>query len=122
MVAEIRAKCNDLIPPHAESCQTAVQRPDFPCYLTDYASFNDWDCGPHNGKQLPCQSQQGNAQDAFTVAVLKDRVIIGNILQKISAACSMFLHREIGFAHFLLPLNLHLVLRLPRPNTALLHG
>ena len=35
--------------------------------------------------------EQGNAQDIFAVAVLKDGFIIGHVLQKISAACSVFL-------------------------------
>ena len=45
------------------------------------------------GKQLPCKSEQGNAKDAFAVAVLKDGVIVGHVPWKISTACSMFLHR-----------------------------
>ena len=40
------------------------------------------------------KSEHGNAQDAFAVAVLKDEAIIGHVPQKISAACSMFLHRD----------------------------
>ena len=38
--------------------------------------------------------EQGNAKDAFTVAVLKYGVIISQIPRKISAACSMFLRLD----------------------------
>lgn len=38
------------------------------------------------------QSEHGNTLDAFTVAVLKDRAIVGHVPHKISAAYSMFLH------------------------------
>ena len=37
----------------------------------DYHVYNDaW--AATIGKQLPCQSKQGNAKDVFVVAVLKD--------------------------------------------------
>ena len=55
-----------------------------------YHAYKDvWDTTI--GKQLPCQSEHGNAQDAFAVAVLKDGAIVGHVLWKISTACSMFL-------------------------------
>lgn len=43
------------------------------------------------GEELQCQTEQGNDQDEFTVAVLKDGNIIGHIPWNIPAACSMFL-------------------------------
>ena len=57
-----------------------------------YHAYKDvWDATI--GEQLPCQSEHGNAQDAFAVAVLKDGAIVGHVPRKISAACSMFLRR-----------------------------
>ena len=44
------------------------------------------------GEELLWQSQHGNVQDAFAVAVLKDEAIVGHVSRKISAACYMFLH------------------------------
>ena len=44
----------------------------------DYHVYNDvW--AATIGKQLPCQSKQGNAKDVFVVAVLKDRVIVSHV-------------------------------------------
>ena len=45
------------------------------------------------GEEIPCQSEHGNAQGAFADDVLKDGAIVGHVSRKISAACSMFLHR-----------------------------
>ena len=55
-----------------------------------YHAYKDI-CAATMGEQLPCQSEQGNTQDVFSVAVLKDGVIVGHNPQKISSACSMFL-------------------------------
>ena len=42
-------------------------------------------------EQLLCQSEQGNVQDVFAVAVLKDVGIVGHVPQKYSTSCCMFL-------------------------------
>lgn len=43
------------------------------------------------GEELLCQTEQGKAQDVFTVMLLKARNIGCHVLRKISAACSIFL-------------------------------
>ena len=54
---------------------------------------------PFIGEELICHQESGNRSDPFAVAVLKpaasdSSMVVGHMLQKISAACSVFL--ELG--------------------------
>ena len=37
------------------------------------------------GKELPCEREAGNRVDAFTMAVMKDGMVVGHIPKKISS-------------------------------------
>ena len=46
---------------------------------------------PVNDEELRCQRERGNIQDLHAVAVLKDDIVVGHVLRKISTLSSMFL-------------------------------
>ena len=41
--------------------------------------------------ELPCQHEDGNRADSFTVAVVRGEAIIGHVPKKISSVCSFSL-------------------------------
>ena len=45
---------------------------------------------PVTGEHLPCETEDSNAFDPYTMAIKKDADVIGHIPRKISAACSIF--------------------------------
>ena len=42
------------------------------------------------GKQLSCKREISNNKDWYVVAVLRDRITVGHVPRKISAACALF--------------------------------
>jgi len=49
---------------------------------------NIWDAVV--GEELQYERETGNESDSYTVAVKKDRVIVGHLLRKILRTCSLF--------------------------------
>ena len=46
------------------------------------------------GEELPCQHEDGNRANSFTVAVVRGEAIIGHVPpKKISSVCSLYLRR-----------------------------
>lgn len=45
-------------------------------------------------KQLTCQHETGNAADPYTVAVIKNEIVVGHIPRKISTMCYLFLRKN----------------------------
>ena len=43
------------------------------------------------GEELLCEREAGNQVDAFTVAVMKDWMVVGHIPKKISSVCTLYL-------------------------------
>ena len=48
---------------------------------------------PITGERLPCQAEDSNYTDPFSVAIKKGADIIGHVPRKISRACSLFIER-----------------------------
>ena len=60
--------------------------------LTGYQAYKDiWTVV--NGEELPCQRKDGNQANAFALAIVKDRTVIGHIPKKISSVCLLYLRR-----------------------------
>ena len=49
---------------------------------------------PCEGEELFCCKEENNSHDPYAVVVMKGNVIVGHVLRKISAACSLFLEKE----------------------------
>jgi len=45
------------------------------------------------GTTLPCRQESFNPHDSYTVALIKDDVVVGHVPRNISVACSAFLRR-----------------------------
>ena len=45
-------------------------------------------------EQLDCVREESNPKDRYAVAVLKNGEIVGHVPRRISAACSLFIHRK----------------------------
>ena len=53
---------------------------------------------PTEGEELPCEREEGNDKDLYTVAVLRENIVVRHVPRRISAACSFFL-RWVGRVH-----------------------
>ena len=51
-----------------------------------------WD--PFEGEELVCHKEESNLRDLYAVAVMKGDSIVGHVLRKISASCTLFLEKE----------------------------
>ena len=49
---------------------------------------------PFKGEKLVCCQEKNNSHDPYAVAVMKGKMIVGHVLRKISAACSLFLDKD----------------------------
>ena len=49
---------------------------------------------PFKGEKLVCCQEKNNSHDPYAVAVMKEKMIVGHVPRKISAACSLFLDKE----------------------------
>ena len=43
------------------------------------------------GKELVCRRERGNSHNIYAVAVIKDGVVVGHLVRKISPVASVFL-------------------------------
>ena len=68
---------------------STLERSSCVCGFHIYCSV--WDATI--GEELLCECEPSNAQDRYTVAVIKDEIVIGNLLCEISCICSLFLQR-----------------------------
>ena len=48
------------------------------------------------GDELQCKREPSNLKDRYIVAVIKDKRVVGHLPQKISVACSLFIHQGVS--------------------------
>lgn len=72
--------------------------------MADWASFSVWSYGERlhaykdiwtavHGEELLCQMEDGNRINAFAVAVLKGKIVIGHVPEKTFALCT-YVHQD----------------------------
>ncbi len=62
------------------------------CVRGHHVYKNTW--SPILGDTLLCERETNNNRDRYAVAVLKQRIVVGHLPEKISKLCSLFLRRE----------------------------
>ena len=59
------------------------------CICGHHISNDFWT--PLINEELVCAQESGNPHDPYAVAIKKGSVVVGHVLRKISAVCSLFL-------------------------------
>ena len=56
---------------------------------------------PFVGEELQCKIEHGNAHDIYTVAVIREDIVVGHLPRNISTPCHLF-YTKVGLYHVLL--------------------